>query len=544
MANQQHDTSTILLTALPVELIERVMECLLPRCSLINELTKELSLNTALMESRTALSNVCLASRMLRTIASRYLYHTVILQDQRELFYFSRTLAATPGLRPLVRSLAWFGVLSESDPHVTSQVPPRSSQGGWSTPDVDTEPEPLPQGLAALKALEAVLIMIPKLKKLFTRVSHYIQSQSIKYLFPEYLALHRVFDGRAGTNLRPFTERNAQDCLVEQSQIHTTAGIASPHRFLQELETIIIEPHSSSIGLHRHILLSAISNCPSLKRIEVKGRLWLPSPSKARNRSSTPPLFIAENIKEISLRELETPKDMSYLSMVFPNLTMLSIELQDGAFQDPVCPDRLSKALLRLRHTLRTLCLTTTRGNSWSHFQSPPLLSPTLKDMQALVELTTECIWLFEPRSDALVSLELEHLLPPSLVDFHLIDYWGIHYPTEFYENVPAGMTPMECREKIFWSLHRGCSTHLLDLRKFKYTSVFFEGLSSFSDGKGESSKDVRWSSKRLLGPPAVHSAEHLVQSPSSRSGRNRRFARSAPDISMPTGIVPFFEWG
>ncbi|OTA89983.1 hypothetical protein M434DRAFT_33977 [Hypoxylon sp. CO27-5] len=537
MVNQQHamaDTSTILLTALPVELIERVMECLLPRCSLINELTKELSLNTALMESRTALSNVCLASRMLRTIASRYLYHTVILQDQRELFYFSRTLAATPSLRPLVRSLAWFGVLSESDPHVTSH--------GRSTPD---EPEPLPQGLAALKALEAVLIMIPKLKKLFTRVSHYIQSQSIKYLFPEYLALHRVFDGRAGTNLRPFTERNAQDCLVEQSQMHTTAGIASPHRFLQELETIIIEPHSSSIGLHRHILLSAISNCPSLKRIEVKGRLWLPSPSKARNRSSTPPLFIAENIKEISLRELETPKDMSYLSVVFPNLTMLSIELQDGAFQDPVCPDRLSKALLCLRYTLRTLRLTTTRGNSWSHFQSPPLLSPILKDMQALVELTTECIWLFEPRQDAPVSLELAHLLPPSLVDFHLIDYWGLSCPTEFYENVPAGMTPMECREQIFWSLHRCCSTHLLDLRKFKYTSLFFEGLSSFSDGIGELTGKMAFiRSKRLMGPPAVHSAEHLVQSPSSRSGHNRRFARSAPDISMPTGIVPFFEWG
>ncbi|KAI1418378.1 hypothetical protein F5Y13DRAFT_604 [Hypoxylon sp. FL1857] len=468
------------LIALPLELIEHIIECLLPRGSLTIE--SELRLNPTFHISKTALSNVCLTSRMLHNIASRYLYQIVVLEDQRALFCFSRTLAARPDLRPLVQSFAWLGVIDNSrPPHGTVQLPLASSPNGRLTFHIGytlNNNSSSPLKLAGLKVFESVLVNCPKLRILFTHISSPVRIRPYVYPSPEYVALHRVFDGRAGAQPRSLKEQNAQDDSVGASSSDITTDTASPRQFLRELETFIVAPRSSTISLPGHILWSALSNCPSLKRIEAKRSIRPPLPSRAQVKDPTPTM-IAENIKDISIREAKTPEDISHLTIHFPNLTMLSMEFEDEAVQDP---HRLSNALLRLRHTLRTLRLTTTPGKSWKSFYSPSLLSPILKNMQALRELTTECIWLFDSLQDPPVGLDLGHLLPSSLIDFHLIDYWGVSKPTEFYQNSPAGVTPTECRERIFSSLHHGCSTHLSNLRNVEYTPQFSVGYDTPRD--------------------------------------------------------------
>jgi len=138
------------------------------------------------------------------------------------------------------------------------------------------------------------------------------------------------------------------------------------------------------------------------------------------------------------------------LVAVFPKLVSLQAEYVDGSLRRLDSNPQLSEGLLSISTTLSTLSLTTTPP--WICPDVPPLLL-TLNQMTTLKHLTTESIWLFG-RQDPSVALQLSQLLPPSLVNFHLIDYWGTCDIETFYPELPNTWTSLEFYDEVFSTLY------------------------------------------------------------------------------------------
>jgi hypothetical protein len=92
--------------------------------------------------------------------------------------------------------------------------------------------------------------------------------------------------------------------------------------------------------------------------------------------------------------------------------------------------------------------------------------------MTALNHLTTEVLWLFGKTNPS--ALDVESLLPPSLVSLHLVDYWGVSKWKEYYPDFPDDSTPLEFLTKTMRHLHIGCYTVLSKLKAVRLTSPYF----------------------------------------------------------------------
>lgn len=293
------------------------------------------------------------------------------------------------------------------------------------------------------------------------------------------------------TGRHPCPELNALSPFLRQYAFGDSGEIIGKvrpygHPFLQDLEVLTIEAHSNmAAGVNtERILAGLFMNSPLLRRVEVKQ-----SPIfEAILRDLRPPMEhqnpLTDNVEEVLLLNGDHPQDdMAAIVAIFPRLVSLWAEFKDGSARPQLVyhlPPEASEALLRVSETLETLSLTTTPKTScrwangqWIRHESYPSSLSTLNQMAKLKNLTTESIWLFGTEDPVSVAMQLPHLLPPSLVRLHLIDYWGNSDPVKFYPEFSDNWGPLEFYVNIFEALQRECHLHLSELREVTLASTY-----------------------------------------------------------------------
>lgn len=209
--------------------------------------------------------------------------------------------------------------------------------------------------------------------------------------------------------------------------------------FLAELQHLIVEPHEKASHNCAHFIIELfLMTSPLLRRIEVKGSLALRDIWDYFMWDEYH-MLLTDDVKElVLLRAGCALDDMLSTVMLFPRLVSLHAEYNDPSYR--LHPHvnltfTISSALLRLAETLETLSLTTGPGSygHWANVEDYPPSLTTLHKMGKIKDLTTESIWLFG-REGGSVAFQLPHLLPPNLVRFRLIDYWGTSHemPPEY----------------------------------------------------------------------------------------------------------------
>lgn len=102
---------------LPLEVILKVFEQFEPTGPLTsyNSTAMRPDVSHDFFQSRASLANVVLVSRLFHQLGMPLLYRAVLLNNQRQVLLFFRTIAKLPNHRLMVRSLAWATVLSTDD---------------------------------------------------------------------------------------------------------------------------------------------------------------------------------------------------------------------------------------------------------------------------------------------------------------------------------------------------------------------------------------------------------------------------------------------
>lgn len=328
-----------------------------------------------------------------------------------------------------------------------------------------------PATLKDSKLLGAVLALCPRIKWLFMRSG----------------GLGNV--PRGGFNACP-----ESDAVMPFLRRHLLGGSGKSegsvrpysHHFLQDLESLTVDDYSG-MGerlLTETILIGLLKNSPLLRRLEVKHPPrfeYIKDHFRTLWEDPKPP-SLAENVEEVLVLCGDNPQDDMSSIVAFPKLKSLRAEFRDGSArplnffsptnEGPLVPG----ALLNVSKTLETLSLTTSPRTypaigRWQSKRYPSSLS-TLNQMAKLKDLTTECVWLFGS-ADPAVALQLPHLLPPSLVRLHLIDYWGNSDPVEFYPKFPNGWSPLEFYVHVLHALRDECQMHNRGLREVTFASKY-----------------------------------------------------------------------
>ncbi|KAK2598851.1 hypothetical protein N8I77_012234 [Diaporthe amygdali] len=454
------------------------------------------------LECRASLLNVCLSSRAFYGLAIPHLYRNSLIKDRQELLHFFRTLVKQADRRPMVRSFAWAGVLREADADAGSSIHPLEDEATIATDCWNSIKDEWPRGrvdcdiakfmgidgsdtVKDWRLLGAVLAMCPRIRCLF-------------------MLNGAVMDPPSG--LHPCPELDAVLPFLQQYEFGSSGEILSRarpygHPFLEDLELLIIEGHSNvaaSINTGS-ILASLFLNSPLLCRVEIKHPPLFREVLHDLQRlvETGPPLM--GNIEELSLFRGHQPQDdLAAIVALFPKLVSLCAEFMDGSARPPLkhsLPPEASEALLNVSGTLETLSLTTSpetypaKGH-WVNYESYPSSLSTLNQMAKLKDLTTESIWLFGTEDPA-VALQLSHLLPPSLVRLHLIDYWGNSDLAEFYPEFPDGWTPLEFYNQVFQAVCNECQMRLPKLRQVTFTTNRFNSQSQTAlSNNGQAQQD------------------------------------------------------
>ncbi len=449
------DSSRGLLSYLTLELYIEVLEHLRPLGSLTTNKSNAVKpeIRQGHVESRSDFANLCLVSKLHRPYATRYLYQTVLLKDQKELLYFFRTMASNPDLRPGVRSFAWAGVLSTDNTNAKStrrrnaemaSLAPDcwASIGDWPSTPTGADIARLmsidgPGTLQTWRVLGAVLAMIPRTRSLFMLQSHGERSLPKQPSCPEQEAIRYL--------------------LLQDNN----------PRFLQELETITLEPHEqrrTPCFATAPSLMALLLNSPSVRRVELKGPFFFRSVRVFAEKFWFNRV-VSESVRELlHFRPAEVDDDQVGLLTTFPKLVSLEAEYNAGHFLFAQSNSTtFSEALCTVSGTLETLSLTTAPGSFWNGNIVLPLLPP-LHQMAALKHLTTESIWLFG-RQDLLSTPRLVNVLPRSLSCLRLIDYWGSSDVSIFGPLAPSSSNLLELYDRAFSGLHYNWSTHLPNLK-------------------------------------------------------------------------------
>lgn len=272
------------------------------------------------------------------------------------------------------------------------------------------------------------------------------------------------------------------------------------HPFLHDLEILTIEGHSNmAASINTSAILALLfMNSPLLRRVKLKHPPPFREILDMLRRPTEAETPLTDSVEEVSLLCGYQPQDdMAAIVALFPNLVSLYAEFRDGSDRPPDnfdLPPEASEALLNVSGTLETLSLTTSpetypaKGH-WVKFESYPSSLSTLNQMTKLKDLTTESIWLFGTEDPA-VALQLPHLLPPSLVRLHLVDYWGESAPAEFYPEFPDSWTPLEFYTHVFRAVCNECSVRLPKLRDVTFTSNCFKSHSQTTLSNGGQAQD------------------------------------------------------
>lgn len=401
--------------------------------------------------SRQTLAAFCLASNQLNAICSPLLLEVVALRNHREVMCFLRSLMRNHNLRARVRRLGYVCLaridnknrrIPEAAP--TSKGPMVGDPSSWPITGPDRAminmfhlgAKDMINSLdATQKALAVILAMLPRVEALF--LTH--GANGFGSLWPSF----------------------------DMEQDPVARLLNPPLQSLATLEDIIVDSHSNTWTLWFLIL-----NCRHLRRVVLKGpvkfdakvslREWrINQLDSAEIESQRPPMMqqvqllsraAVGNIQELSLYKSRTVK-WDIIPKIFPDLKRLSTVFADTGWRDafwsddwtsrqPVrLPDALGQVIALYKSSLRSLTVTDAlsdnewtsgEGRRWDSSSTaffyvapiPPLLSPGLAQVP-LVELTTDCAWLFG-RDDTTISYQISSLLPSSLVSLHLIDYWAV----------------------------------------------------------------------------------------------------------------------
>lgn len=509
---------------LPPELFSKVLDNLSPTDSftLIRPDATKPVVNHDLFASRRGLASLSRTCRGFHNEASDALFRVVAVESHRDLLLLFRTLATVPAIRPRVRCFAWLGDFSYIDPecqayekHLGSSSYAKldqdlrrqtldcwaslQAQSSWPNNDHDALIARLmhlrgPETLLPWNLLGAVLGMIPQVKQLFMTMGCVLQPSLVPetgrrtshLATPEADCLRRLLDTRA------YTIRDGEAFAQSKppSGLPGSWFAGGSDSFLQELETIVMEPY----GLKLHafarspFMRSLLLTAPKVKRIELK--MWLSWQAIGGTSTSDCSRAVADNVRDVVTFSDGAPqKDMPLLGQTFPKLSTFQVEYEKGFTEAKTTPSGLGdwwetrKALAGVKDTLRTLHLTTKPGNSWNEDPTyPSLLYPGIEQMSVLQDFKVEASWIFG-RENPTIAYRVASMLPSSLATFHLIDFWGIADPERFYPDFPNGETPLEFLDKTMSTLCEGCPTHLVNLKDIVISSKLFSPLRAEGPG-------------------------------------------------------------
>lgn len=457
--------------------------------------------------SRQALAVTCLASRQLDAICRPILYETVALKDYREILCLLRSLVRNPRLHTWVRRFVWIDInrgadalrsIAETGLDVHGLVAEitafRHSTGDEINLVEIFQLHTTDSRTAFLrKALGVVLAMLPRIQTLF------ITTGSFPF---DFLGLNQAPGPHPVTQL-----------------------LSSTLPSLGMLEEITVDLSNSPWTLWYLIL-----NCPHLRRVQLKGPISFGAtldrrvvqaynPNAAIMDFHTPPQgsslprAVGDKVQEFVIYKSQQAR-WAVLPKIFPNLERLVAVFGDDAWRRqfwtelPPLPglqametvvNELGQNITLYKQSLRSLTVTgflsdhyltppggyrdtAGKGHRWLVAPIPPLLSPGLSQVP-LVELTTDCVWLFG-RADSPSASQISSLLPSALVSFHLIDYWGVHVdeevildgePQVYYPASPSGLTPLDFLDNVFAILHDSCATQYTQLKHITLSSPMFD---------------------------------------------------------------------
>jgi hypothetical protein len=280
----------------------------------------------------------------------------------------------------------------------------------------------------------------------------------------------------------------------------------SRYSFLADLQHLTIETYEDPRALvnTRLIIFLFLTNSPRLRRVKIKGNIvyrviW---PLFEQNPNSR---LLADIVKELVLLHTEGPRDDILATvMAFPRLVSLQAKYNNASYManrriTSSLPFTISSALLRLADTLETLYLTTgpTSYGHWSYIENYPPTLTSLHQMGKLKDRTTESMWLFG-RQEINIALQLPYLLPPSLVHFRLINYWGTTHTTppdfhqgtlKYHPDFPNGWTTAEFYCNVLMTLIGENSPSLPDLREVTLVSKQLCEELQANDSRGDQAR-------------------------------------------------------
>lgn len=479
--------------------------------------------------SRRALATACLASSQLKGICTPLLFEVVALRSHREVMCFLRSLMGNHELRARVRQLACVRLARADETNRrTSEAGPRpeglvvEDPSSWFITSSDRalvemfQLELRANGTtngfvdSTQKALAVILAMLPRIEVLF--LTH-------------------------EPNGTGFLDRSSSTTQ------HPVTRLLSPSlQSLSTLEEIIVEFPWDGWKMWFLIL-----NCPRLRRVVLKGHVAFDASlgltewknnhlDTAEAETQRPPilhevqLLSRATVGKIQELYLFKSRQVTWvlLPMIFPHLERLVTVFGENKWRDaywsatwdrgqPVrLPVALGQVITLYKDSLRSLTVTDfLSDNEWTSFffhvaPIPPLLSPGLPQVP-LVDLTTDCVWLFG-RDDSAISHQISSLLPSSLVSLHLIDYWArsvseegarIFYPPQtgvdqgpggpggrlktidYYPAFPSGLSPLEFLGEVFATLHDSCADQHTQLKQITLSSPLFDDTGRWSRTAG-----------------------------------------------------------
>ncbi|KAI0156872.1 hypothetical protein GGR57DRAFT_462574 [Xylariaceae sp. FL1272] len=468
------------LVTLPVELTQAVLREMLPYHSITayESTSDQPQVARSYVLSRSGLASVCQVSRRMHSLAIPFLYHTILLKSHRELFYFFRTMAEVPSYREFARVLIWTAMLSKRDFVFMEMIDLSTTTLRSETKDVDTSILWHPKGQTeALVGILGSMLALGSPKE--CPVSHILAAAlsvlpEIKVLF---LSLH------TGNSIGPLPHPPVViEMTPEHDAISRLFGTSKciETNPLDQVKKLILEafPYSNKASASFAIdtVLHILQDSPRLRHVMLKSDTIFNGLVKGGTRHGPLPPTILKHTRTLHHIGGGYPQSgMENLAIAFPNLVALHYESKVGAFPKPRGRGYTGflNCLTSLSATLETFSLTTLAGVSWNRTDTPAVLSPALRHMKRLRCLRIETIWLFGTL-DFSAAHYVADLLPASLVDLHLIDYWGSYEPDTLWPQFPERMTPFNFIDTVLTGLLHGCRTSLTELKSLAVTSPIF----------------------------------------------------------------------
>lgn len=166
-----HDDDRQPVPTLPVEVLMNVLQYLSPNGSLTSYDSTAMrpDVSCDFLQSRVTLANFILGSRLFYHVGTPFLYRMVLLNDQKEVLHFFRTITMLSDRRLMVRSLAWTTVLSTDDINIQSTMLRQSQLDSTSAECWDSIKEEWPR-----QSLDSHVAEISELLTLYVMIMIFI----------------------------------------------------------------------------------------------------------------------------------------------------------------------------------------------------------------------------------------------------------------------------------------------------------------------------------------------------------------------------------